>query len=65
MVLDRDETWIDTDDLRIMTCRLTCGYADGFDMVMVRSSSHSPSRRKGEPRRGWLARCTLVGPPYC
>ena len=30
-------------------------------MVMVRSSSHSPSRRKGEPRRGWLARCTLVG----
>ncbi len=21
-----DETWIDTDDLRIMTCRLTCGY---------------------------------------
>jgi len=23
-----DETWIDTDDLRIMTCRLTCGYAD-------------------------------------
>ncbi len=28
---------------------------------MVRSRSHSPSRRKGEPRRGWLARCTLVG----
>ena len=28
---------------------------------MIRSSSHSPSRRKGEPRRGWLARCTLVG----
>ena len=28
-----DETWIDTDDLRIMTCRLTCGYANGFDMV--------------------------------
>jgi len=23
-----DETWIDTDDFRIMTCRLTCGYAD-------------------------------------
>ena len=23
-----DETWIDTDDLRIVTCRLTCGYAD-------------------------------------
>jgi hypothetical protein len=23
-----DETWIDTDDLRITTCRLTCGYAD-------------------------------------
>ena len=28
---------------------------------MIRSSSHSPSRRKGEPRRVWLARCTLVG----
>ena len=28
---------------------------------MIRSSSHSPSRRKGEPRRGWLARCSLVG----
>jgi len=28
---------------------------------MLRSRSHSPSRRKGEPRRGWLARCTLVG----
>jgi hypothetical protein len=28
---------------------------------MVRSSSHSPSRRKGEPHRGLLARCTLVG----
>jgi len=23
-----DETWIDTDDLRIMTCRLTCGFAN-------------------------------------
>jgi hypothetical protein len=23
-----DETWIDTDDLRIMTCRLTCGYVN-------------------------------------
>jgi len=23
-----DETWIDTDDVRIVTCRLTCGYAD-------------------------------------
>jgi hypothetical protein len=23
-----DEKWIDTDDLRIVTCRLTCGYAD-------------------------------------
>ena len=21
-----DETWIDTDDLRITTCRLTCGF---------------------------------------
>ena len=28
---------------------------------MIRSRSHSPSRRKGEPRRGKLARCTLVG----
>jgi hypothetical protein len=25
-----DETWIDTDDLQIVTCRLTCGY-DDFD----------------------------------
>jgi hypothetical protein len=23
-----DETWIDTDDLRIVTCRLTCGYVN-------------------------------------
>ena len=23
-----DETWLETDDLRIMTCRLTCGYAE-------------------------------------
>jgi len=23
-----DETWIDTDDLRIMTCRMTCGYVN-------------------------------------
>jgi hypothetical protein len=28
---------------------------------MIRSRSHSPSRRKGEPRCGKLARCTLVG----
>jgi hypothetical protein len=28
---------------------------------MLRSRSHSPSRRKGEPRCGQLARCTLVG----
>ena len=28
---------------------------------MLRSRSHSPSRRKGEPHRGKLARCTLVG----
>ena len=28
---------------------------------MIRSRSHSPARRKGEPRRGLLARCTLVG----
>jgi hypothetical protein len=25
-----DETWLESDDLRIMTCRLTCGYADGL-----------------------------------
>ncbi len=41
--------------------RLTCGYANGACMLMLRSRSHSPSRRKGEPRRGRLARCTLVG----
>ena len=23
-----DETWIDTNDLRIVTCRLTCGYGE-------------------------------------
>jgi hypothetical protein len=23
-----DEIWIDTDDLRIVTCRLTCGYVN-------------------------------------
>jgi len=23
-----DETWLDTDDLRIVTCRLTCGYTE-------------------------------------
>jgi len=28
---------------------------------MLRSRTHSPSRRKGEPRCGKLARCTLVG----
>jgi len=28
MIAGYDQTWIDTDDLRIMTCRLTCGYAD-------------------------------------
>jgi hypothetical protein len=28
MMAGWDETWINTDDLRIMTCRLTCGYAD-------------------------------------
>ena len=22
------ETWLDTDDLRIMTCRLTCNYVN-------------------------------------
>jgi len=22
------ETWLDTDDLRIVTCRLTCGYVN-------------------------------------
>ena len=28
---------------------------------MIRSSSHSPQRRKGEPPKRKLARCTLVG----
>ena len=28
---------------------------------MIRSRSHSPSRRKGEPPKRKLARCTLVG----
>jgi hypothetical protein len=28
MIAGYDQTWLDTDDLRIMTCRLTCGYAD-------------------------------------
>jgi len=23
-----DEAWIDTDDLRIVTCRLTCGFVN-------------------------------------
>jgi len=22
------DTWLETDDLRIMTCRLTCGYVN-------------------------------------
>jgi len=28
-----DQTWIDTDDLRITTCRLTCGFAEGFATI--------------------------------
>ena len=32
---------------------------------MIRSRSHSPSRRKGEPLSGKLARCTLVGRALC
>ncbi len=28
-----DETWIELMGVRIMTCRLTCGYADGFGIV--------------------------------
>jgi hypothetical protein len=28
---------------------------------MLRSRSHRLPKPKGEPRRGWLARCTLVG----
>ena len=32
---------------------------------MIRSRSHSPSRRKGEPHSGKLARCTLVGLALC
>lgn len=30
-------------------------------MHMIRYKEHSPQRRKGEPRRGWLARCSLIG----
>jgi hypothetical protein len=30
-------------------------------MDMIRFKSIRPSRRKGEPRRGWLARCLLIG----
>jgi len=32
---------------------------------MITSRRHSPSRRKGEPRRGWLARWYLVGIALC
>jgi len=28
-----DETWIELMGYTIMTCRLTCGYADGFGIV--------------------------------
>jgi hypothetical protein len=28
-----DETWIELMGIRIMTCRLTCGYGDGFGGV--------------------------------
>jgi len=28
-----DETWIELNGLKITTCRLTCGYADGFGDV--------------------------------
>jgi hypothetical protein len=28
-----DETWIELMGYKIMTCRLTCGYADGFGIV--------------------------------
>jgi hypothetical protein len=30
-------------------------------MDMIRFKSIRPLRRKGEPRRGWLARCLLIG----
>ena len=40
---------------------MTCGYAEGACMLMLRSRSHRLPKPKGEPRRGWLARCTLVG----
>ena len=28
-----DETWIELMGVRIMTCRLTCGYGDGLGIV--------------------------------
>jgi len=28
MTAGYDEAWIDTDDLRIVTCRLTCGFVN-------------------------------------
>jgi hypothetical protein len=28
-----DETWIELNGIRITTCRLTCGYGDGFGTV--------------------------------
>ena len=28
-----DETWIELMGLRIMTCRLTCGFAEGFATI--------------------------------
>ena len=32
---------------------------------MIRSNEHWLSKPKGEPRRGWLARCSLVGIALC
>ena len=44
-----DETWIDTDDLRIVTCRLTCGYADWFDTACYALDRIGFQSRKASP----------------
>jgi hypothetical protein len=66
MTAGYDQTWIDTDDLRIMTCRLTCGYDDWFDM-MCYPKKRSILNRKAEPtvgglgrRRVWCLLCVMV-----
>ena len=32
---------------------------------MIRFNEHWLSKPKGEPRRGWLARCSLIGIALC